>query len=70
MECSKGHVVVYNGADVTGTVIGRFCGHRFPWDIFSTGTSLFMRLENVNWHPNVDVINWNYIAIGKKISVI
>ena len=49
------------------SLLGVFCGKRFPWNLRSTGSHIFMRLIGVEWRKNVDVVNLHFDSIGINI---
>lgn len=42
-RCSYDYLSIYNGADVSSPLVGRYCGRSRPNDVVSTGNKLYLR---------------------------
>ena len=66
MSCNGGGLHVYdNPDDDDDSLLGVFCGHRFPWSIHASGSNVYMKLIGVEWRRD-DVINLQFDVIGNE----
>ena len=58
--------MIYDGPNETGQIIGRYCGRRFPWSVYSTSHYLTIRIEDIeSWQGGADVIQLDYTFNGR-----
>lgn len=62
-SCSERHLAVYAEEHAQSTLLGRFCGQRFPWSLVSTGSQLHIVLDTEAWRPEHRV-QLHYQIIG------
>ena len=67
MSCNGGGLHVYDSPkDDDDSLLGVFCGHRFPWSIHASGSNVYMKLIGVEWRQD-DVINLQFDVIGNAL---
>jgi len=63
-------VKVHDGADVSTTVLGKFCGSTLPHDIFSSSNSLFVSFKSdAGLTGNGFSIKYTTIVRGKCLAL-
>ena len=65
MLCEQGGLVVYDGANNSADVMGRYCGKRFAWSLITTGSDIYLHLDGVLFNNDLHVITFEYNALSE-----